>query len=184
MVKADRGLRGSKITLIGYRCTGKTTVGKRLAARLNLPFLDTDTLVEKAVGQTIREMVTDRGWEFFRRQEQETIRNLTTGGKRVIATGGGAVMDRGNAALLKKDGILIWLTADEQTIRERMLADPATAAQRPSFSPDNLAVEIRNTLAIRAPVYRRLANFTVDTTIMNTEACADRIVAFLQDNLE
>ncbi len=181
MGKEDRELRDSKIILIGYRCTGKTTVGKRLAERLNLPFVDTDALVEKAVGKTIREMIEDRGWEFFRQQEKETIRNLTAWGKSVIATGGGAVMDKGNAVFLKKEGILVWLVADEKTIRERMRADPVTAGQRPRFSPEDLAVEIRNTLAVRAPVYRRLADLAIDTTAMGAEACVDRIIAFLHD---
>lgn len=179
MDNEERELRDGKIILIGYRCTGKTTVGKRLAARLNLLFIDTDALVEEAVGKTIRSMIADRGWEFFRQQEQVAIRDLTARGKSVIATGGGAVMDRGNAALLKKDGVLVWLVADEKTIRERMLTDPATAGQRPRFSPDDLAVEIRNTLAARTPVYRRLADLAIDTTAMDIEACVDRIVAFL-----
>jgi shikimate kinase len=181
MGEEGRELRGRKIILIGYRCTGKTAVGKRLAERLNLPFIDTDGLVEKAAGKTIREMIEDEGWEFFRQREQVVIRNLTACGKSVIATGGGAVMDRGNAFLLKKEGILIWLTADEKTIRERMLADPATAGQRPRFSLDDLAVEIRNTLAVRTPVYRRLADLAIDTTAVGIQASVDRIQAFLQD---
>jgi shikimate kinase len=172
-------LKGRQIILIGYRCTGKTAVGKRLAARLNLPFFDTDALVEEKVGQTIGKIVADRGWEFFRQQEQETIRNLTAGRKGVIATGGGAVMDQDNAALLKKEGILIWLKADASIILERMIADPVTTGQRPRFSPDDLAVEISNTLAVRMPVYQRLADFALDTTVMNTEECVDRIQVFL-----
>jgi shikimate kinase len=181
MVEEGRELRGNKIILIGYRCTGKTSVGKRLAERLNLPFTDTDGLVEKAVGKTIREMIEDRGWEFFRQQEQEAIRSLTAWGKSVIATGGGAVMDRESAVFLKKEGILIWLVTDEKIIRERMLADPATAGQRPRFSPDELAVEISSTLAVRAPVYGRLADLVIDTTAMGTGACVDRIATFLND---
>jgi shikimate kinase len=184
MGNEDRELRDGNIILIGYRCTGKTTVGKRLAVRLNLPFIDTDELVEKAVGKTIREMIADRGWEYFRQQEQAAIRNLTAWGKSVIATGGGAVMDKGNAVLLKKEGILIWLVADEKTILERMRADPATAGQRPRFSPDDLTVEIRNTLAVRAPAYRRLADFALDTTIMNTEECVTGIELFLKENFD
>jgi shikimate kinase len=180
MAEGDRELRGGKIILIGYRCTGKTTVGKRLAERLHLPFLDTDAMIEKAAGKTIREMTEERGWEFFRQQEQEVIRSLTACGKSVIAAGGGAVIDPANAALLKKEGVLIWLRADETAIRERMLADPVTAGQRPRFSCDDLVVEISNTLAVRTPVYRRLSDLDIDTTAMGTEACVDRIVAFLQ----
>jgi shikimate kinase len=181
MYKEDHEPRDRKIILIGYRCTGKTAVGKRLAERLNLPFYDADGLVQKAVGKTIREMVETGGWEFFRHQERDAIRNLTAGGKGVIATGGGAVMDRGNAALLKKAGILVWLVADDKTIRDRMQDDPATAGQRPRFSPEDLAVEIRSTLVLRTPVYRRLADLAVDTAALDIEECVDRIVAFLRD---
>jgi shikimate kinase len=179
MGEEGRELRGRKIILIGYRCTGKTAVGKRLAERLNLPFIDTDGLVEKAVGKTIREIIEDEGWEFFRQQEQVVIRNLTACGKSVIATGGGAVMDQDNAALLKKEGILIWLKADASIILERMIADPVTTGQRPRLSLDDLAVEISNTLAARVPVYLRLADFALDTTVMNTEECVDRIQVFM-----
>ena len=184
MGKEDRESRESKIILIGYRCTGKTTVGKSLAERLNLPFVDTDELVEKAAGKTIVEMVAAFGWEFFRQQEREAIRNLTARGKSVIATGGGTVMDQKNAALLKQAGLLIWLMADEQTIQRRMLADPYTAVRRPRFSLHELEVEIRNTLAVRSPAYHRLADFAINTSVMDTEECVAGIVAFLMDNYD
>jgi shikimate kinase len=182
MGEQTRDQKGRKIILIGYRCTGKTSVGKRLAERLNLPFADTDALVEEAVGQTIGGIVAAQGWEFFRQQEREAIRNLTARGKGVIATGGGAVMDPENADLLKKEGTLIWLQTDERIIRERMLADAVTSGQRPRFSADDLAVEIGNTLAARTPMYRRLADFVVDTTVMNTEECVAGIMVLLKDN--
>jgi len=184
MGEDDRELQNSNVILIGYRCTGKTSIGKVLAESLSLPFIDTDALVEKAIGTTIREMIEDRGWDFFRQQEKEAIGNLTGTGKSVIATGGGAVLDKDNAAFLKKHGFLIWLAADAKTIRERMLADPATVAQRPRFSREDLAVEVRSTLATREPVYRCLADLTIDTTAMAVEACADRIKAFLKQKYE
>ena len=183
MGEGDWWLRDGRIILIGYRCTGKTTVGKGLAEKLHLSFFDTDALVEQAVGKTIREMIESGGWEFFRQQEKEIVGSLTASVKGVIATGGGAVMDQGNAAVLKKAGFLIWLKADEKAIRERMLSDPATTGQRPRFSDDDLAVEIRNSLAVRTPVYRRLADFAIDTTAMQAEACVDGIVTFLRDEL-
>ena len=134
--------RDMKIILIGYRCTGKTTVGKGLAERLGIPFIDTDLLVEKATGKTIREMTEERGWPFFREKEREAIKSLTALGKSVIAPGGGAVLDERNAALLKKEGILIWFVADEKTTMERMLADAASASQRPRFSSRKLREEL------------------------------------------
>ena len=181
MDEEDSEFQERRIILIGYRCTGKTTVGKRLAERLNLPFYDTDGFVEESAGKTIREMVAAGGWEFFRHQEQEAIRHLTARGKGVIATGGGAVLDPGNAALLKKTGIMVWLMADAETIRERMQADPVTAEQRPRFSAEDLAVEIGATLAVRTPLYRSLADLVIDTTVLDIEACVDRIVEYVYD---
>ncbi len=171
--------RGKKIILIGYRCTGKTAIGKRLAERLGMPFIDTDELVEKAAAKTIREMVGERGWTFFRRREREAVKSLTSIDKGVIATGGGAVMDEENAADLKQGGLLIWLSADEETILKRMLADSATAEQRPSLSGGSLKKEIGDTLAIRTPVYRRLADFSLDTGSTGIEESVDRIICFL-----
>jgi len=174
--------RDMKIILIGYRCTGKTTVGKGLAERLGIPFIDTDLLVEKATGKTIREMTEERGWPFFREKEREAIKSLTALGKSVIAPGGGAVMDAENAALLKKEGILIWLVADEKTILERMLADAASASQRPRFSGQELREEIRETLSVRTPVYSCLADFSVDTDILSIDEVIDRICRFLAEH--
>jgi len=165
--------------LIGYRCSGKTSIGKGLAGRLGLPFVDTDELVEKRVGKTIREMVGASGWAFFRRQEREAIKSLAALDQSIIATGGGAVMAEDNAADLKQEGVLIWLVADEETVLKRMLADAATAEQRPSLSGADLKKEISETLALRTPVYRRLADYAVYTGRAGIEESVERIVEFL-----
>jgi shikimate kinase len=172
----------AKIILIGYRCTGKTTVGKGLAARLGIPFIDTDTLVEKAAGKTIREMTEESGWPFFRAKEREAIKSLISLGKSVVAPGGGAVMDEENAALLKKEGIMIWLMASEKTILQRMTSDAATFSQRPRFSNQELQEEIRETLSVRTPIYSSLADFSVDTDVLNIDEVIDRICHFLAEH--
>ena len=91
-------------------------------------------------------------------------------------------MDAENAALLKKEGILIWLVADEKTILERMLADAASASQRPRFSGQELREEIRETLSVRTPVYSCLADFSVDTDILSIDEVIDRICRFLAEH--
>ncbi len=168
-----------KIILIGYRCTGKTSIGKKLAARMGLSFIDTDALVEEKSGLTIREMITEKGWDFFREKEREAIQGLTVLGKSVIATGGGAVLDERNAAILKQEGVLIWLVAGEETILQRMRGDTVTLDQRPPLSSDNLSKEIAATLAERTPLYRRLADFTVDTDVAGIEECIHNIAHLL-----
>ncbi len=174
--------RRDKVILIGYRCTGKTSIGRRLAARLGVPFIDTDEIVEKAAGKSIREMVEEKGWPFFRVKERDAVKTLSAPGKSVIATGGGAVMDERNAAVLKKEGAVIWLHADEQTILKRMFADIAAADQRPPLSSHDLGKEITDTLAVRTPVYRRLADFTVDTGKSDIDGSVEKILRFLAEN--
>ncbi len=165
-----------KIVLIGYRCTGKTSLGKRLALRLGLPFIDTDALVEEKAGKTIREIIAESGWAFFREREREAIRGLSALRRSVIATGGGAVLDEENAALLKKEGVLIWLVADEETILRRMRRDAATGGQRPPLSSDDLRKEITDTLALRTPIYKRLADLTVATDVAGIDECVANIL--------
>jgi shikimate kinase len=172
-----------KIILIGYRCTGKTAIGKRLAKRLGIPFIDTDKLVEEAAGKTIKMIIEESGWALFREKEQEAIKTLTFIGKSVIATGGGAVMDEGNAALLKKEGLVIWLVADEETIIKRMGADAATAGKRPPFSSQDLRKETRDTIAARTPIYRSLADFSIDTAANRIEECVGEIAHFLTNKV-
>ncbi len=181
MSSEDAMGREDKIILIGYRCTGKTSIGKRLAGRLALPFLDTDHLVEKKAGKSIRELVAEGGWAAFRKQEQEAIMTLTSLGKSVIATGGGSVMEGENAAILKEEGMLIWCRADAETIQQRMLADGATSDGRPPLSPHDLKREIEETLAERLPVYRGLADFTLDTGKTGIEESVEQILGFMKD---
>lgn len=92
----------TKIVLIGYRASGKTSVGADLAEKLGVPFFDTDDLVFKFTGRTIKQMVEESGWEAFREAECRVIRKLADPGSFVIALGGGAVMDEKNVEILKK----------------------------------------------------------------------------------
>ncbi|MFZ3115478.1 MAG: shikimate kinase [Syntrophales bacterium] len=168
-----------KIILIGYRCTGKTTIGKELADRLGLNFIDTDVLAEAKAGMTIQEMISKKGWDFFREKEREAIRTLNALGKSVVATGGGAILDESNAVFLKKEGVLIWLVAGEETILKRMRGDAVTFSQRPPLSSDELSNEIATTVAMRTPLYRRLADFTVNTDAAGIAECVHNIEQML-----
>ena len=151
------------IILIGYRCTGKTTMGRRLSERLGIPFLDTDDLVEKHSGRTIREIVEEGGWERFRQMEKEVIGSLLGRAGAVIAVGGGAVMDPENREALGRHGLFVWLMADAETIARRMKGDNSTHQRRPPLSGNGLEKEIRELLEERTPLYRQLAHVSVDT---------------------
>ena len=93
------------IVLIGYRTTGKSTVGKHLAFKLNLPFFDTDTLVEENIKMPIADIVATHGWGFFRAGEKDAVQALEKQKACIIATGGGVVLDKDNVASLKKKRI-------------------------------------------------------------------------------
>jgi len=152
------------IVLIGYRGTGKSTVGKRLAEKCHLAFYDTDDLVERHCGQSIGSMIDEKGWDFFRKREKEAVRGLLQAQGAVIATGGGVVLDRENVDRLKQRGFLIWLDADVQTIIRRIQADSAGKQQRPPLSGHDLNEETVTLLQERIPFYRRAADVSVDTT--------------------
>lgn len=169
------------VVLIGYRCTGKTSVGKRLAEKLRVPFYDTDDLIETAAGCTIREIVAQQGWSSFREREKEVIRTLAAGERRVIATGGGAVMDGENAEVLKRHGILIWLEADTETIVDRMCGDEESCSKRPSLTGEDICEETAEVLKMRTPVYSLLADFTVNTGEKGIGQITDEIHQFLKN---
>lgn len=167
------------IVLIGHRGTGKSAVGRRLADRMGLAFYDADELVEKRGGQSIREMVAAKGWEFFRKREQAVIRELSGIDAAVIATGGGAVLYPDNVTLLKRHGRLIWLVADADTIIGRMQADVSSEKQRPSLTGGDPADETGAVMAARTPLYRAAADLSVDTSGKSVEQIVDEICSEL-----
>ena len=168
------------IILIGYRCTGKTSVGRILSERLCLPFFDTDDLIIEQAGMSISKIVEEGGWDLFRRKEKETIKSLSSMRDSIIATGGGVFENQENGEVLRKNGLFVWLTADAKTITERMLADQTSPARRPSLSDDKIYTETAMILKRREPAYRELADLTIDTSERNIDSIADEICNFLK----
>jgi shikimate kinase len=167
-----------KVVLIGCRGTGKSAVGSLLAERCKLDFYDTDKIIELRGGQSIGAMVAMQGWEFFREQEKEVVREVSMIDAAVIATGGGVVLDPENISLLKQKGFLIWLVADADTIVERILADNNNE-QRPSLTEKALADETIAVLAERSPLYRIAADLSVDTSGKSLDDIVDEICSEL-----
>ena len=166
--------------LVGYRCTGKSSVGRSLAATLSLPFIDTDSLVVSENGMSIREIVISRGWEAFRRLEHTALQQVCTMDRRVVATGGGIVLDAGNVKLMKKSGRIIWLRASPETIKARMLQDQASKTLRPALTSTDSISEIEETLAERAPLYQHAMDFSVDTDHRGVDEICDFIIGRLK----
>lgn len=173
-----------RLTLIGYRGCGKSTVAARLADRLGCDWVDADVLLERRVGRSIADMVRDRGEPAFRDEEAALLADLLGDGRAacggVLATGGGVVLRPANRELLGRHGRpIVWLTAPADVIRARLAADPATRDRRPGLRGGDPLTEVAATLVEREPLYRELADLALDTADMPIDAVVERIVSWL-----
>lgn len=168
------------IILIGYRCTGKTSVGKKLAEILNRPFYDTDQMITDYIGKTIKAWVEEKGWASFREEEKKVIQGLSSSASGIVSLGGGAVMDPENRETIQQMGRIIWLTADLQTILERMKSDPHNQDNRPALSDKDWETEINDLLIQRSPVYRQLADFFINTEGKTVEGIVEELVPIIR----
>ena len=168
------------VVLIGYRATGKSTVGRILSSKLKIAFWDTDVMVEKSVAMPIKEIVALHGWDFFRAKERETIKYLTQKEDGVIATGGGVVLFRENVDLLKQTGVIIWLNAPLQDIIDRLKKDARNGAIRPQFTSSNIIQETIDIMRQRLPLYESAADHTVDTAGKSAVQVAEEIYQYLR----
>jgi shikimate kinase len=152
-----------KIFLIGYRCTGKTTIGKILAEILDFKFIDTDRSIENHTGLTILQIVEQDGWEKFRQIEKNVLLGLENLENQVIATGGGIIINPENRQFIRKNGVSVWLDADFNTIWHRITSDKNTPATRPPLSLQPLFQETQDLLTDRKPLYEQIGTIKIDT---------------------
>jgi shikimate kinase len=161
------------IVLIGYRGTGKSTVGKVLAAHLGRAVVSTDAEVVKRARQPIPQIVAQHGWEHFRDLESEVCRELSGREGLVIDTGGGAILRPQNVECLKKTGTLFWLTASVETIIKRIGGD----TQRPSLTGTKSFIEeIQDVLRERTPKYQAAADHVVSTDAQSIDQVVKTIL--------
>jgi shikimate kinase len=165
----------SLLFLIGYRGSGKTTLARLLAEKLGWQWLDADAVLEARFGRTIRAIFAEEGEAGFREKEAAVLADLCRLQNHVIATGGGIVMRPENRELMQKTGLIVWLTADSQTLWERMQADSSAGQRRPDLSCGGLA-EIEQLLKVRQPLYAACANLTVDTSAREPLEVVDEIL--------
>ena len=156
------------LVLVGLMGVGKTTVGRRLAARLRLPFVDADHEIERAAGCTIAEMFERHGEPAFRDGERRVIARLIDGRPKVLATGGGAFMQEETRALILDRATAIWLDADIDVLVERVSrregTRPLLAGGRPSEVLRALA-DARNPIYALAPIHVRSQPLPHDATV-------------------
>jgi shikimate kinase len=170
------------IILIGYRGSGKTTVGRELARLLGRPFFDTDRMIFAKTGRTIPEIVETSGWQAFREVEKTVIAELSSLDDAVIAVGGGAVMNPDNVAMLGERGLFVWLRADARVLALRMGKEKNGTVQRPSLTGAGTLEEIEDVLAKRLPVYGSVADVIVDTAGKDLAGIAAEIAVRLEED--
>lgn len=164
------------IVLIGYRGTGKSTVGKLLAKRLGRELVSTDAEIVKRAKRTIPEIVAREGWEYFRELESDICRELASRDRLIIDTGGGAILRAQNVEALKKNGTVFWLTASVETIAKRIGGDN----QRPSLTGTKSFVEeIQDVLREREPKYQAAADHVVTTDGRTIDQLVEALLALL-----
>lgn len=162
------------IVLIGYRGSGKTTIGRRLADRLWWPFVDTDDLVAKKAGKSIADIFEQHGEKRFRDLEAEAVKEVAKLQEHVIALGGGAVLRPENVDVLRKaEHKLVYLKCDPAELYKRIQADPNSASNRPNLTAAGGLEEITNLLAQREPLYRAAMTAELDVT---NQSASDAVV--------
>jgi shikimate kinase len=161
------------IVLIGYRGTGKSTVGRLLAARLGRELVSTDSEIVMRAKQTIPEIVDQQGWDYFRDLESDICRELADRDQIVIDTGGGTILRTKNVEALKKKGVIVWLTASVETITKRIGHDN----ERPSLTGTRSFVdEIQEVLRERTQKYQAVADHCIATDDRSINQLVDTLL--------
>jgi shikimate kinase len=146
------------IVLVGLMGAGKTSVGRRLAEKLDVPFVDADHEIEAAAGKPIKEIFADHGEAYFREGERRVIQRLIGNGAQVLATGGGAFMNEETRQRIQSHGISVWLKAPLALLMKRV----AKRQDRPLLQADDPETVMRSLMEKRYPVYG-MADVTVES---------------------
>jgi shikimate kinase len=150
-----------------------------MAERLRWGWLDADELLEKRAGCNIRELFGTLGEAAFRDLESVVLDELCGCRRLVIATGGGVVLRQANRQRLRATGRVVWLTGDAATLWRRLQGDGTTAERRPNLTASGGLAEVEEVLRVREPLYREVAEFSVDTTDRSPEEVAAAVLARL-----
>ena len=164
------------IALVGLPGSGKTTVGRQLARRLQLPFVDSDHEIEVRIGCSIREFFEREGEASFRDIEQEVIDTLTQGTSKVLSTGGGAVLREANRQFLRERGRTVYLKSTPEELFRRLRHD----SNRPLLQVADPLAKLRTLLAERDPLYKEVAHFILETGRPSVATLVNMIVMQLE----
>lgn len=167
----DSPHRGEAIVLIGFMGSGKSSVGRALAGRTGLPLHDTDRIVAARFGLTIAAIFAQHGEAKFRACETDVLAGFARTAA-VIVTGGGIVLTSANRSILRGLGLVVNLLADEETLFSRV----SRRSNRPLLQTENPRETLRELLRVRGPLYREVADLTVDTSHLTHEEVVDAVL--------
>ncbi|CAN5398898.1 shikimate kinase [soil metagenome] len=156
------------IVLVGLMGAGKTTIGRRVAERLDLPFVDADHEIEEAAGKSIPDIFADHGEAYFREGERRVITRLIESGAKILATGGGAYINPTTRAAIREKSVSIWLKADLPLLMKRVLK----RTSRPLLNTGDPEEVMRRLMADRYPIYAE-----ADITVMSRDAAHAAVVS-------
>ena len=176
MTDLDTRMGSRTIVLAGFMGTGKSSVGRRLAARLGREFVDTDALIERDAGTSITRIFADRGEAEFRAREKRAVAVAVGEDGRVVAVGGGAILDGENLAAMKAGGPVVCLTARPEIVLARVAHDTG----RPLLQGPQPLETIRGLMAERADAYAQ-ADVTIDTSDLTPDEVVERLLSTLAD---
>lgn len=164
------------IVLVGLMGAGKTSIGRRLAEKMDLPFVDADIEIEKAAGKSIPDIFADHGEAHFRDGERRVIARLLENGKQVLATGGGAFMNDETRAAIKANSVSVWLKADLSVLLKRV----AKRGGRPLLENRDPQEVLQNLITVRYPVYAE-ADITVESLDVQHTQMVNAVLDALAD---
>ena len=164
------------IYLTGFMGTGKTSVGREIARRLGLKFIDLDELIVEKEGRSINDVFASSGEPYFRKVEKEALKGVSQVNGQVVSCGGGAVIDPENIAIMKQSGRFIALFTRPEVIFERVKKE----THRPLLNTADPLVRIKELLAIRKPCYDQ-AEFVIDTSDISVQEAAEMVVKLIND---
>ena len=172
-------LGSRSVVLVGMMGAGKSSIGRRLAGRMEIPFVDADIEIEKAAGMSIAEIFSAHGEPYFRAGEARVIVRLLDGGPQVLATGGGAFMNPETRAAIRTKGISVWLRATLEVLNRRI----KRRGDRPLLKDSDPVETLRRLIEQRYPVYAE-ADLTVESREVPHETIVDEILAGLHSHFQ
>ena len=160
------------VVLVGMPGCGKSAIGRRLAPRLDLPFVDADEEIERAAGKSIKDIFAEHGEAYFRDGEHRVIARLLAAGPQVLATGGGAFMSEETRANIRRDGVSVWVKAELPILVRRVMK----RNNRPLFEGRDAETVMKELMQVRYPVFAS-ADITVESRDVPHEVIVDEIIA-------